>query len=291
MESMWVGQTGKNISQVFKEARRQNAVLFFDEADAIASRRLGDIYTSTDRYANQAVNILLSELEEYDGVVIFATNLAANFDPAFERRIHSHILFRLPAAAERAAIWRGQLHSRLTPLADDVDFEALGRDFMLSGGDIKNAVLKAAQLAACEPVPDEAKRIHQRHFVEGAREVLAARAVMGQSLFDAPLPGWLGAASGAAPQELPPPGVEDPGSAAEEAEPSKPPAHFNGRSGRRARGPKASAERANTRPPRLAPPAVARTSRRPYRAGRRKSTVAARPTTWLRRIFGGTHAA
>ncbi|MES4792589.1 MAG: ATP-binding protein, partial [Chloroflexota bacterium] len=68
MESMWVGQTGKNIAGVFKEAKRQNAVLFFDEADAIASRRLGDIYTSTDRYANQTVNVLLSELEEYDGV-------------------------------------------------------------------------------------------------------------------------------------------------------------------------------------------------------------------------------
>ncbi|MES4792588.1 MAG: ATP-binding protein, partial [Chloroflexota bacterium] len=94
--------------------------------------------------------------------------------------IHSHILFRLPAAAERAQIWKSQLHPDRTPLGPDVDFDALGREFVMSGGDIKNAVLKAAQLAASEARPDDEKRIEQRHFIEGASEVLAAREAMGQ---------------------------------------------------------------------------------------------------------------
>jgi hypothetical protein len=78
-----------------------------------------------------------------------------------------------------------QLHSRKTPLAPDVDFRALAEAFPRSGGDIKNAVLKAAQIATTEPGPDEEKRIHQRHFVQGMEEVIAAESVMSQSLFDA----------------------------------------------------------------------------------------------------------
>src|SRR2546421_10192405 len=83
MESMWAGQTGKNVSSVFREARANDAVLFFDEADSIASRRFTSISFGYEREANQAVNILLKELEEDEGVVIFATNLASNVDPAF----------------------------------------------------------------------------------------------------------------------------------------------------------------------------------------------------------------
>ncbi len=85
MESMWAGESGKNVTAVFVEGRQKNAVIFFDEADAIASRRLTNMAGGYEREANQIINILLKELEEYEGVVIFATNLAANFDPAFER--------------------------------------------------------------------------------------------------------------------------------------------------------------------------------------------------------------
>lgn len=186
LESRWVGQTSKHLSAVFRAAERQNAVLFFDEADAIAGRRFASATAGYEREANTVVNVLLQELDRFAGVVIFATNLAAGIDPAFERRIRTHILFGLPGRAERERIWRAQLHPRKTPLADDVDFAALAEAFPRSGGDIKNAVLKAAQLATLEPGPDEQKRIHQRHFEQGMREVIAAGEVMAQSLFDTP---------------------------------------------------------------------------------------------------------
>jgi len=194
LESRWVGQTSKHVAAVFRSAARQDAVLFFDEADAIAGRRFTSMNAAYEREANAIVNVLLHELETFPGVVIFATNLAANIDPAFERRIRTHILFDMPNVEERERIWRVQLHERKTPLADDVDFAALAEAYPRSGGDIKNAVLKAAQIATVEPGPDATKRIHQRHFVQGMQEVIAAEAVMGQSLF---------AGTGSDPEVLP----------------------------------------------------------------------------------------
>ena len=184
LESRWVGQTSKHVTSVFRSAARQDAVLFFDEADAIAGRRFTSVSAAYEREANAIVNVLLHELEAFPGVVIFATNLAANIDPAFERRIRTHILFEMPNVEERERIWRVQLHARKTPLSDDVDFQALAERYPRSGGDIKNAVLKAAQIATLEPGPDVDKRIHQRHFVQGMEEVMAAENVMSQSLFD-----------------------------------------------------------------------------------------------------------
>jgi SpoVK/Ycf46/Vps4 family AAA+-type ATPase len=179
-----VGQTAKHVASVFRAAERQDAVLFFDEADAIAGRRFTVMQAAVDREANSVVNVLLHELETFPGIVIFATNLAANMDPAFERRIRTHILFEMPDVDARERIWRVQLHPHKTPLADDVDFRALAEAYPRSGGDIKNAVLKAAQSATTEPGPDAAKRIHQRHFIQGMEEVLAGTSVMGQSLFE-----------------------------------------------------------------------------------------------------------
>src|SRR3954464_426205 len=189
LESLWMGETPKNVAAIFKAAREQSAVLLFDEADAIAARRSTSVDFGFQRESNTVVTVLLQELERYNGVVIFATNLAANFDPAFERRIRTHVLFDMPNAEERERIWRVQLHARKTPLADDVDFSALAEAYPRSGGDIKNAVLKAAQIATLEPVPDPEKRIHQRHFIQGMEEVVAAQAVMSQSLFDDSIPG------------------------------------------------------------------------------------------------------
>jgi AAA+ superfamily predicted ATPase len=184
MESLWAGETGKNVAAVFHSAREQDAVLFFDEADAIAGKRFANVTQGYQREANTVVNVLLKELEEFDGVVIFATNLAANFDPAFERRVRTHILFEMPGPKERAAIWKVQLHDRKTPVADDVDFDALGEKYEVAGGDIKNAVLKAAQIAASEPGPDVDKKILQRHFIQGMDDVMASRKVMEQSIYD-----------------------------------------------------------------------------------------------------------
>ena len=183
LESQWAGVTAKNVSAVFEAATEQDAVLLFDEADAIAGRRFTSMDQGYQREANAVVNVLLRELEEFPGVVIFATNLAANFDPAFERRIRTHILFEMPGPDEREKIWRAQIHARKTPLEDDVSFRALAEAYAGSGGDIKNAVLKAAQAAIVEPGPDEEKRIGQRHFETAMQEVLAAKRVMDQTLF------------------------------------------------------------------------------------------------------------
>lgn len=183
LASMWVGETAKNVTAIFQEAEEEDAVLFFDEADAIAGRRFTNVSEGYQREMNSTVNVLLRELEVFNGVVIFATNLASNFDPAFERRIRTHVFFEMPGLEERARIWKAQLHPSRTPIADDVDFGALAELFERSGGDIKNAVLKAAMAAAAEAGSDDRKAIHQRHFVHAMEEVIAARRVMDQSLF------------------------------------------------------------------------------------------------------------
>jgi SpoVK/Ycf46/Vps4 family AAA+-type ATPase len=136
-----------------------------------------------DRESNLTVNVLLRQLEAFNGIVIFATNLAANFDPAFERRIRTHVLFEMPGVEERARIWELQVHPKKTPLAPDVDFRRLAERYKVSGGDIKNAVIKAAAAAAAEPGPDQGKRICQDHFERATEEVLAAKSVMQQSLY------------------------------------------------------------------------------------------------------------
>lgn len=183
-ESMWIGETPKNIVATFRAAAEQNAVLFFDEADAIATRRSSGSPTRYERESNLTVNVLLRELESFNGIVIFATNLAANFDPAFERRIRTHVLFEMPGMEERQRIWQLQIHPRKTPLSADVDFGALAERYAMSGGDIKNAVIKAAAAAAAEPGADIGKQINQGHLESGARDVLAAKNVMQQSLFE-----------------------------------------------------------------------------------------------------------
>ena len=100
---MWMGETPKNVSAIFRTAREERAVLFFDEADAIAGRRSTSVDDGVQRESNTIVSVLLQELESYDGVVIFATNLAANFDPAFERRIRTHVLFEMPGESRTRA--------------------------------------------------------------------------------------------------------------------------------------------------------------------------------------------
>jgi SpoVK/Ycf46/Vps4 family AAA+-type ATPase len=183
-ESMWLGETPKNIVAAFRAASEQNAVLFFDEADAIATRRSIGAGSAPDRERNLTVNVLLRELETSNGIVIFATNLAANFDRGFERRIRTHVLFEIPGAEERARIWHLQIHPTKTPLGPDVDFNQLAERYVATGGDIKNAVIKAAAAAAAELGPDLGKEIGQGHFESAIQEVLAAKTVMRQSLFD-----------------------------------------------------------------------------------------------------------
>src|ERR1700752_4253538 len=163
-ESMWLGETPKNVAAAFCSAAEQNAGLFFDEADAIAMRRSAGAATALDRESNLTINVLLRELEAFNGIVIFATNLAANFDRAFERRIRTHVLFEMPGVEERERIWELQVHPKRTPLAPDVSFRRLAEGDAGSGGGIKNAVIKAAAAAAAEPGPELGKSICHRHF-------------------------------------------------------------------------------------------------------------------------------
>ena len=126
VESMWMGANAEKCAgSSFVTRETRTLCLLFDEADSIAARRSTSPDQAAAREANTVVNILLEELESFRGVVIFATNLAANLDPAFERRIRTQILFEMPGAAERERIWRAQVHPRRTPLHADVDFRRL----------------------------------------------------------------------------------------------------------------------------------------------------------------------
>ena len=146
--SKYVGETEKNLGRVFEEASRCHAVILFDEADSLFAKRT-DVKSSNDRYSNLEVNYLLQRLEAHDGIVILTTNAATAIDPAFLRRIRYRVEFPEPDEHERKGLWRSMVPVN-APLASDVDFAALGRKFRLTGGHIKNAVVRAAFLAAAE---------------------------------------------------------------------------------------------------------------------------------------------
>ena len=148
LESKYVGETPKNIKAAFTRAAEHNALLFFDEADSILGKRLTSINQSADNGINVARSTTLIELDNFDGVVIFASNLVRNYDTAFLRRMLAHVAFRLPAAEQRKCIWQCHLPSEL-PLAPDVDLDELARfSEGAAGGDIQNAVLLAASYAS-----------------------------------------------------------------------------------------------------------------------------------------------
>jgi hypothetical protein len=144
--SKYVGETEKNLDRVFTAAEDANAILFFDEADALFGKRSA-IHDAHDRYANVEVAYLLQKMEEYDGLAILATNLRDNLDDAFARRLAFTVHFPFPDEASRRRIWAGVWPVR-TPLADDLDLDLLARELKVSGGSIRNIALAAAFLAA-----------------------------------------------------------------------------------------------------------------------------------------------
>ena len=144
--SKYIGETEKNLDEIFRAAQSSNAILFFDEADALFGKR-SEVKDAHDRYANIEVAYLLQKMEEFDGVVILASNLSKNIDQAFSRRMHYAIEFPRPGKEHREQLWRGMFPDK-TPLGNDVDFPFLARQFELTGGDIKTVVLDAAFMAA-----------------------------------------------------------------------------------------------------------------------------------------------
>jgi SpoVK/Ycf46/Vps4 family AAA+-type ATPase len=168
--NLYIGETEKNVVKVFAEARKKNAVLLFDEADALVGRR-GEIVRAGDRLINGEVNTALMELERHEGVVILTTNHAGLLDQALERRIRHKVLFAAPGSEARARIWRARIPAQ-APLAEDVDFETLGREFELTGGQIANATLIAAFSAAARS-SDGGAAITMADLRSSARQELA----------------------------------------------------------------------------------------------------------------------
>ncbi len=160
--SKYIGETEKNINEVFDGAQRSNAILFFDEADALFGKR-SEVKDSHDRYSNIETAYLLQKIEEYEGVSILATNFVKNIDEAFLRRFNFVIDFPFPDAGYREKIWR-TVFPKETPLDPDLDFQWLAGKFEVSGGNIKNIAVNAAFLAAENYGP-----VGVKHIVRAAK--------------------------------------------------------------------------------------------------------------------------
>ena len=139
--SKWIGETEKNLSGLFNRAESKGWILFFDEADALFSKR-GEVKESRDKYANQETSFLLQRVEDYDGLCILATNFRQNLDKAFTRRFESIVPFTPPTAAERQALWKNMWPASHPPAAD-VDLERVATTYELSGANVANAVRHA----------------------------------------------------------------------------------------------------------------------------------------------------
>ncbi|MQA90378.1 MAG: AAA family ATPase [Gemmatimonas sp.] len=160
--SKWIGETEKNLAEVFDVAERAQAVLLFDEADALFGRRT-EVADAHDRYANLETAFLLSRLERFEGLAILATNLRQNIDPAFTRRLEFVLDFEEPGRAERLALWQTHIPSG-APIADDVDLRDLASLYAVVGGFIRNAAVSAGFYAAADGSP-----ISRTHLVRAIR--------------------------------------------------------------------------------------------------------------------------
>ncbi|MFI2508907.1 AAA family ATPase [Streptomyces sp. NPDC018972] len=160
--SKYVGETEKNLARIFSEAQASDAILFFDEADALYGKRT-EVSDAHDRYANIETSYLLQRVEEYEGIVVLATNLRQNMDDAFTRRLRYIVEFPFPEAESRRRIWQALFPPR-APLDPDIDFVELAEELPVAGGSIKNIVLNAACLASAD-----GGAISRHHVLRAAR--------------------------------------------------------------------------------------------------------------------------
>jgi SpoVK/Ycf46/Vps4 family AAA+-type ATPase len=177
--SKYIGETEKNLDRVFTAAEGSNAILFFDEADALFGKR-SEVRDSHDRYANVEVSYLLQKMEEYQGVAILATNLRQHLDQAFLRRLSFTLHFPAPDEESRLRIWQGAWPPEV-PLDGDLDLAGLARQFKLAGGNIKNIALSAAFLAAAE-----GGSVRQAHLLRATRREFQK---IGKTMSDADMGG------------------------------------------------------------------------------------------------------
>lgn len=151
IESKYVGETPKNITAAFQKAQETDSVLFFDEADSILGKRLTNVTQSADHGVNVSRSVMLLQLDRFDGVVVFASNLPENYDGAFVRRILAHVQFELPDKDCRIRLWQTLLPAEV-PRQHDVTVEWLAdQSAALAGGDILNVVKLAASQAVSRP--------------------------------------------------------------------------------------------------------------------------------------------
>jgi len=160
--SKYIGETEKNLSLVFQEAESSHSILFFDEADALFGKR-SDVKDAHDRYANIETGYLLQRMEEYEGVVILATNLHKNMDDAFTRRLQFSIHFPFPNERDRLRIWEKVFPDAL-PLSPKLNLEFIAKHFELSGGSIRNVALATAFLAA-----EDGRVVQKKHLVHAIK--------------------------------------------------------------------------------------------------------------------------
>jgi SpoVK/Ycf46/Vps4 family AAA+-type ATPase len=144
--SKWVGETEKNLGRVFDQAQDAHAMLLFDEADSLFGKRT-DVKSAQDRYANLEVNYLLQRMETFDGISVLTTNFEGSIDQALLRRLNFRVRFPPPDADERLALWQRLLPPE-TGLHGALDFRGLADRFVMTGGYIKNAIVRAAVIAA-----------------------------------------------------------------------------------------------------------------------------------------------
>ena len=145
--SRWLGETEKSLARIFDQDERARVVLLFDEADSLFAKRTR-VESANDRYANLEVNYLLQRLERFTGITILTTNFPESIDEAFRRRLTTRIAFPLPAPEQRAALWSSMLAEGKIPRKRGIDCHALAEEFEMSGGLIRNAVLRACFIAA-----------------------------------------------------------------------------------------------------------------------------------------------
>ncbi len=175
LESKYVGETSKNISEIFRQAKEHQAIIFFDEADAILSRRVTNMSHATDVSVNQTRSVLLTLMNDHEGLVIFTTNFIENYDPAFMRRILAHIKFELPDLICREKLWKKYIPDTLP---NSVEIKKLAElSETLSGSDISNCVLKAAMSAARQ----NHLNLEIEHFKQAIDEVIQSKKANGKS--------------------------------------------------------------------------------------------------------------
>ncbi|HEX2572670.1 MAG TPA: AAA family ATPase [Polyangia bacterium] len=162
--SKWLGETEKNLGRAFDAAEAGHVMLLFDEADSVLGKRSAEVRSANDRYANLETNYILARLEEFQGVAVFTTNLVSAIDPAILRRMAVRLEIPFPDEEARADLWRRMLPAE-APVARDIDFGELGRRYELSGGFIRNIVLRAAYVAA-----GEGRAIGMAHLVTAAEQ-------------------------------------------------------------------------------------------------------------------------